>query len=269
MAMLGLSGIVGAAELATLVAAPPVGAVLIPSSALLGYFVRRSRKLDRAESKRAVEDAVEQQARIFYLDTETGLPNRQHLLDELARGIARAERYSHDVTLAVVEVMRIRDLDAAWGPGAVHKATAHVAETLRRITRASDFLARLDGSRFAIALTQCTAEQAAGLGDRIALAVANRPLPCDERMRVPVYVNVEVTALQYDWERFRGPMEFLSAAGGEASRGPSQRGHAVPGSRSSGDVRDLRRQLVKDYDGGTDAEEFAAAYARNRSARAG
>ena len=191
----------------------------------------------------------------------------------VARDIARCERYSHSLTLAVVRISQFEEMRAWWGDATARIAVAHVAETLKRITRASDFLSRLDESTFAVLLLQCSGRQAALYGDRVSLAVSNRPLSSASNVKVPLYVGVEVNALEYDSTRFRGPLEFLSVAGGDVSTAPAIRRVMHPGQRAAlaADTRSLRQQLVKDYYPGGEMKDFADAYkeARNRTRHAG
>ena len=160
----------------------------------------------------------------------------------------------------------------SWGNGTARQAVEHVAETLRRITRASDFLCRLDESSFAVILLQCSGRQAALFSDRLSLAVSNRPLKAASNVKVPLYVGVDINALEYDASRFRGPLEFLSLAGGDVV---TQRARPAGSSGSRGsmaaDPRGLREQLVKDYYPGGEMKDFAEAYkeARNRNRHAG
>jgi diguanylate cyclase (GGDEF)-like protein len=211
-------------------------------------------------------------AESVYVDAETGLPNRNQLIDQLAREIARAERYQFALTLAVVEIERLDDIEAAWGADAVARSIAHVTKTMRRVTRTSDFLSRLDQQRFAVALMQCTNEQAKKFGGRVELAVGNRPIRAGSRMRgVPVYLSVRVTTLQYDRTRLRGPLDFLSRAGGEMviqeERTPLPKGaarHPAPA-----DIPGLRRDPVPTYAEDADTPDFAEAYKAFRGRRAG
>jgi hypothetical protein len=79
-----------------------------------------------------------------------------------------------------------------------------------------------------------------------------------------------VTSLEYDAARFRGPLEFLSVAGGDVI--PARPRHA-PGQRAAAvaDTHGLRQQLVKDYYPGGEMKDFADAYkeARSRNRHAG
>jgi diguanylate cyclase (GGDEF)-like protein len=209
-------------------------------------------------------ETEEDRAARFMLDKETHLPNRNQLIDQLTREIARAARYSYDLTLMVVTIDQFDDIRNSWGLARTRDAVVHVAETLGRVTRASDFVARLDDRRFAVVLIQCNARQAGLFGERLALAVSNRPLKPTERVRVPLFVNVETSPLQYDSARFRGPLEFLSLAGGDVVAdvaGPA----AQPGfGMGSADAASLRRQLVQDYYPDGTMQDFAEAYREQR-----
>ncbi len=241
-----------------------IGLTLMVMTAGLGAFVYLG-----IESL-APRAAISAEAMAAFVDEQTGLPGRQQLIDTLSRDIARCERYSHALTLSIVKVNQYEDLKSAWGSGTARTAVDHVAETLRRITRASDFLCRVDESTFGIILLQCSGRQAALYSDRLSLAVSNRPLKSSSRSKVPLYVGVEVSAVEYDAARFRGPLDFLSFAGGEIIE--PRLGRARSGQNpTSVDPRGLREQLVKDYYPSGEMKDFAEAYreARNRDRHAG
>lgn len=242
-----------------------LGLILMASTAGLGAFVFhgvRALSPSHREASSRRDDAA--------IDDETGLPTRAQLIDTLSRDIARAERYSHALTLSVVKISQFQEMRGSWGAGTARLAVDHVVETLARITRSSDFVARLDESTFAVVLLQCSGRQAGLYADRLALAVSNRPLRSTSHVKVPLYVGVEVSALEYDASRFRGPLEFLSIAGGDLV---PERPRSLPSQRGvhAGDSRGLRQQLVKDYYPDGEMKDFADAYreARNRNRHAG
>lgn len=239
----------------------PGVALLFATSAAL-VTAERGRELSWRERQLAIASEVERQADALLRDGQTGLPNRNYLIDQLSREIARAERYGTTITLAVIELARVEELQRAWGGEILPRAAAHVAETLRRVTRASDFLARLDEQRFAVVLLECTREQAVRFADRITLAVANRPLEPEGRQRVPVYVAVQVRATQFERERFRGPLDFISAAGGDVViEPPSARANEAV------DVRAIRRRALGDLPSVDSTQEFADAWREYRARR--
>lgn len=244
-----------------------IGLLMMITTASLGAFVYRG--IEAMYGRReGTDDAADS-----LVDGKTGMPARQQLIDTLARDIARCERYSHALTLSVIRISQYEELKGSWGDATARLAVDHVAETLKRITRASDFLCRLDEGTFAVVLLQCSGRQAALYGDRLSLAVSNRPLNSASNVKVPLYVGVDVNALEYDATRFRGPLEFLSVAGGEVATAPVRRAAMQPGQRGAlaADVRSLRQQLVKDYYPGGEIKDFADAYkeARNRNRHAG
>jgi diguanylate cyclase (GGDEF)-like protein len=243
------------------------GVLMMAATAGLGAFVYRG--LDALRPGTAsVQDSDS-----VLVDSRTGLPTRAQLIDTLQRDIARCERYSHALTLAVVRISQYGELKSAWGPATARLAVDHVAETLKRITRASDFLCRLDESTFAVLLLQCSGRQASIYGDRLSLAVSNRPLKAASNVKVPLYVGIDVSALEYDSTRFRGPLEFLSMAGGDIVTERATRSVAGQSHRGAmaADPRSLREQLVRDYYPGGEMKDFADAYreARNRNRHAG
>lgn len=265
-AALALAAILLLAELVVAVRySGNIGILMIVATGGLGAFLYRG--LTSLSSGSTSDDDV---LRAPLVDAETRLPTRQHLIDTLSRDIARSQRYSHALTLAIVRINQFDELKGSWGAGTANQAVHHVAETLRRVTRASDFLARLDEARFAVILLQCSGRQAALFGDRLTLAVSNRPLKSTAKVKVPHYVGVEVSALEYDVSRYRGPLEFLSLAGGDVV---TERPRAVPGHRAAmaADPRNLREQLVRDYYPNGEAKDFADAYreARNRNRHVG
>ncbi len=242
-----------------------VGAIMLISTAGLAGLVNLG-----IQSIGAITRSGEADAATHLVHPETGLPNRAQLTDTLARDIARSERYSHALTLAIVRITQFEDMKASWGAGTARQAVHHVAETLGRVTRASDFVAHIDDGRFAVILLQCSGRQATIYGDRVTLAVSNRPLKSSSSMKVPLYVGVEVSALEYDSSRFRGPLEFISVAGGDVV---TERPRPASGSRTAlaSDPRAMRQQLVKDYYPEGEVKDFAEAYreARNRNRHAG
>ena len=259
-------GILSFSELFVFVSLSPLaGAALAVSSVGLAAAVRQQ-LLGRSRATEARAAAARENAEPT-VDSETRLPNRGQLIDQLVRDIARTRRYSHDLTLAVVEIARFDDFRASWGPETTRAAVLHVAETLRRVTRSSDFVARLDSARFAILLIQCDETQAGLFGDRLSLAVSNRPLRSATAVRIPLYVGVDVVATQYSGERFRGPLDFLSVAGGDVLPETEPGAARVPARPRTlaADPQALRRQLVRDYYPEGRADDFADAYREHRN----
>ncbi|MGB4861560.1 MAG: diguanylate cyclase [Tepidiformaceae bacterium] len=243
------------------------GLMLMVTTAGLGAFVYRG--IGALNS--STPDNADVMAAFF--DESTGLPGRQQLIDTLSRDIARSERYAHALTLSIVHIAQYEHLKASWGDATAQLAVGHVVETLRRITRASDLLCRLDESTFAVVLLQCNERQAGLFGDRLALAVGNRPLKSASKAKVPLYVGVDTNAVEYDAIRFRGPLDFLSFAGGDVVAPLLSQSRRSNLARKGAmiDAQELREQAAIDYYPGGQMKDFADAYreARNRNRHAG
>ncbi|MCZ2108580.1 MAG: GGDEF domain-containing protein [Dehalococcoidia bacterium] len=241
-----------------------IGAAMILSTAGLALVFRNTivEKLRAAASAPTVEAARD----TLYFDPETRLPNRPHLIDELPREIARSRRYNQPLSLAIIQLTRYPDFRASWGAETTRQAILHVAETIRRVGRASDFAARIDESRFAVLLTQCTEDDASTFGDRLSLAASNRPIRSVAQVKVPLYVGIDVRATEYSAERFRGPLDFLSAAGGDLVAEGDPPAPVLDRPRSlATNPQALRRQLIRDYYPEGQIIDFADAYRAHRS----
>ena len=238
-----LAAIVLACEVAVAVAySGSVGLVLITATAGLGGVLFRG-----VQSLRNSTGGSDDLSRVPFIDAETHLPTRQHLLDALARDVARAQRYSHPLTVAVVRIRQFEEMKIALGPAAASHAVQHVADSLRLVIRAGDFFARLDEGRFAVVLPECNFRQATLLADRLALAVSSRPVQPAPHSPGPRHVGVEIRASEYDAERFRGPAEFLENAGGGHALAAGKSGMAGKRGALAADPRFLRGNLVRDY----------------------
>ena len=109
--------------------------------------------------------------RLAYLDGLTGLPNRRSLDDHLPRELARAERESAPLAVAILDLDRFKAYNDQHGHPAGDRLLKRVAAGLAGCLRASDFCARYGGEEFALVMPSCTAESARGAIDRMRTAM--------------------------------------------------------------------------------------------------
>jgi len=88
-------------------------------------------------------------------DPQTGLANRSHFMDQLARRAALADRRtSAPFAVCSLELDGFGDAAARLGEGAGNRILARAGDVIRDCVRASDLVARLDGDRFGILLEE-------------------------------------------------------------------------------------------------------------------
>lgn len=133
----------------------PAGAALaslFAATALVGEWSARQRA--RVIAENVVANHLET------IDPESGLLNGRMFRDVLEREIARSIRYGDRAALAVFEISAANFRPEQ--PGARPPSFGeHVAHVFARIARRSDVVLRLDGSRFAVVLSECDADGAA------------------------------------------------------------------------------------------------------------
>jgi diguanylate cyclase (GGDEF)-like protein len=125
-----------------------IAAILVLGVALRAAWLLNA---EHAEVTRLHRDMVTQALQ----DPETGLANRTHFLDQLARRAALADRRtSMPFAVCSLELDGIGEAAAQSGEGTGRQLLAKTAEVIRDCLRASDLIARLEGDTFGILLQE-------------------------------------------------------------------------------------------------------------------
>ncbi len=93
----------------------------------------------------AVRDLARSEARARYLthyDPLTGLPNRQHFIEDVTRAVARAERAGHHVAVLLLDLDNFKRINDSLGPGAGDAVLQKVGRRLGDNLRLEDHVAR-------------------------------------------------------------------------------------------------------------------------------
>lgn len=85
-------------------------------------------------------------------DYLTGAYNRRACEERLAEDVARVERTGDALTLAVLDLDRFKTINDRYGHQTGDACLKHLADTIRRNTRESDWLARWGGDDFILVL---------------------------------------------------------------------------------------------------------------------
>ena len=105
--------------------------------------------------------------RVSLTDPLTGLPNRRHFDQRLREDLARVERFNHTLTLMLLDLDGLKDINDLAGHKAGDNALRAVARTLSRNCRTTDLVARIGGDEFTVLASNMTEKEAQSLANRI------------------------------------------------------------------------------------------------------
>lgn len=136
-------------------------------------------------------DARNRQLAMF--DELTGLPNRRHAMQALAKQVAVAQRSGQALAVLVLDVDNFKRVNDQHGHLVGDAALRHVAQTLLGRMRSQDLLGRIGGEEF-LGLLPATAALPGGLrlAEDLRAAVAACPLIAPGTPKVTLSVSVGV-----------------------------------------------------------------------------
>jgi diguanylate cyclase (GGDEF)-like protein len=103
-------------------------------------------------------------------DSLTGLGNRRAFFDWTTAALARSARSQNPVATVLFDLDRFKEINDRFGHPVGDAVIQVFADAARGRLRAGDFVARLGGEEFAIALPDTTGEQAAAIAHEISAA---------------------------------------------------------------------------------------------------
>ena len=121
-----------------------------------------------------ISERHEQGRRLEYVvdhDFLTGLFNRRHFEQELAKESERVARYGVPAAVLVIDLDNFKGVNDTFGHPAGDDLLKQVAALLHRHMRHTDVVARIGGDEFAVLLPQTDAEAAARVADGVVKAL--------------------------------------------------------------------------------------------------
>src|ERR1700723_3984067 len=148
-----------------------VGLVLVFSVYLVYQQVQLSRLrlevADQMQSLAKVETLASEVYKLAALDQLTGLYNRRSGEQRLAQEISRAQRHGRPLTVLLVDVDGLKQINDKHGHAAGDTLLKGFAARLQRAIRGSDLAVRLGGEEFMALLPECRAGEGRHVRARI------------------------------------------------------------------------------------------------------
>ncbi len=118
-------------------------------------------------------------------DELTSLYNRRHLMSQLKKEIERARRYSHDLSLLMIDINNFKQYNDTYGHQLGDELLKAVAMLLKNSVRKPDFVVRYGGDEFVIVMPEADKDMAIKLGERLLTEVKTRIFPGAATQTVP------------------------------------------------------------------------------------
>lgn len=185
-----------------------IGASVLLAAAVLSvvvlYFWRTIRELEAMRVQ--LQKANERLTRLVSIDGLTGIANRRHFDEVLAREIRRSLRERQPLSLILCDIDSFKPYNDTYGHARGDDTLKRVAQTVEKtFRRAGDLAARYGGEEFAIILPGIDARRAWLFADRLRrniwrLAIPNAGSTVADRVTLSAGVATALATGEYTAE---------------------------------------------------------------------
>lgn len=206
---------------------------------------------------RSRTEAAERIHQLSFNDTMTGLPNRIAFNERLAFGVAEAHELAHKLAAFSIDLDGFKDVNDVFGHSAGDLLLIEVADRMRRMLGAGEFLARQSGDEFlGLQMSGNHPTDAQHFAERIA-AVLEAPFAVQDRT-VTLTASIGYSIFPTDTKERD---QLLSNAKLAMRRGKSkQRGTICMYQREMDGAARARRALARDLQTAADNNELELHY---------
>jgi two-component system, cell cycle response regulator len=127
-------------------------------------------------------------------DSLTGLHNRRHVEEYLARLLSLARRNGEPIAVLLVDIDHFKLVNDGHGHDAGDVVLREVADRMARIVRLEDMVGRWGGEEFLVVLPNTATQGAAELAERLRQAVAEEPCRLPDGGAVQVTISLGCAA---------------------------------------------------------------------------
>ncbi len=138
--------------------------------------------------------ALDRMRELAIRDPLTGVYNRRRMEEELELAWNMAQRYEHDMSVAVIDIDRFKEINDIHGHPVGDRILCEFAETLKEVIRTSDIMGRYGGDEFVVALVQSGQRAATAFGQRLLETLRDR-IFCSDTLALKMTASVGVSSL--------------------------------------------------------------------------
>jgi diguanylate cyclase (GGDEF)-like protein len=121
----------------------------------------------RVQMERDLIEMTRELERLANSDPLTGLANRRHFMEALARETERAARYGRGLSLVLLDLDHFKRVNDTWGHASGDEVLKDAARILRSVCRDLDVPARLGGEELVLLLPETDGEGARVVAERV------------------------------------------------------------------------------------------------------
>lgn len=119
--------------------------------------------------------------RLSRIDGLTGVYNRRHIDEQMAKEINVARRHMQPLAILMLDIDHFKQVNDLEGHPTGDRVLQEFADRLHAVMRVGDVIGRWGGEEFIIIAPQTDIDGALSLGERVRAAVAERPIEVGDR----------------------------------------------------------------------------------------
>ena len=166
-------------------------------------YAEVQQRIQELEQRNRLLEAEVERLRVYkdyaYTDPLTEIPNRRFYFERLMQEVARARRYHHPLTLALVDLDWFKVINEQNGHRGGDQVLKFFAQFVRANLRQEDVLCRIGGDEFAILLPDTDTRNAAVLFERVRHKLDQIELSLDGRPRLTLSFSCGLAAFKADY----------------------------------------------------------------------